>query len=372
MSSNLPKEVLEEIYDMQSGKGRIEKGHNISECYQLDQDLEVVFSNLEYFKKLSKSNIKFYLCVFEEIITETNLLDNLIDIIEKNNLTSAKISMSTNEKFKYGTHPLTNIAMWSGVAQRKKIEYFFNADYTKKSLIFSNEHFDLQNKKVNENRKYKSIFSVRRKNEFRDYIFNICNNGSIITPPFPDLGNSICRYGEVIVKGAKSVFSKNPNKNLNDFPTLSELIEEYHNSYISIVCETNNTTLISKEKTPQFSEKSLIAFLSGTMPLIFGAPNLIKNFSDIGLYTWNNYFGFEGDELHEYDKVTSFKHCIIKVSKLSTDEVKKLWIENKDKIQSNVNIISDLINFKLSRSNVSDINESIAKRNSNKDWKRLF
>ena len=82
MSSNLPKEVLEEIYDMQSGK----------ECYQLDQDLEVVLANLEYFKELSKSNIKFYLCVFEEIITETNLLDNLIDIIEKNNLTSATVS----------------------------------------------------------------------------------------------------------------------------------------------------------------------------------------------------------------------------------------------------------------------------------------
>jgi len=197
MSSNLPKEVLEEIYDMQSGK----------ECYQLDHDLEVVFANLEYFKELSKSNIKFYLCVFEEIITETNLLDNLINIIEKNNLTSAKISMSTNNKIKYGTHPLTNIAMWSGITQRKKVEYFFNADETKKSLIFSNEHFDLENKKVNENRKYKSIFSVRRKNEFRDYIFNISNNGSIITPPFPDLGNSICRYGEVIVKGAKTVFS---------------------------------------------------------------------------------------------------------------------------------------------------------------------
>ena len=348
MSRNLPKEVLEEIYDMQSGK----------ECYQLDHGFEVVHTNLEYFKNLSKLNIPFYLFVFEEILTELGLFDELINLLDEHNLTSAKISITTNKKIKYGTHPLTNIAMWSGVTQRKKVEYFFNADETKKSLIFSNEHFDLQNKKVNENRKYKSIFSVRRKNEFRDYIFNICNNGSIITPPFPDLGNSICRYGEVIVKGAKSVFSKNPNKNLNDFPTLSELIQEYHNSYISIVCETNYPWetdvdgLATTVKTPQFTEKSLIAFLSGTMPVIFGAPNLIKNFNDIGLYTWNNYFGFEGDELHEYDKVTSFKHCIIKVSKLSTDEVKKLWIENKDKIQSNVNIISDLMTYRITNQNL--------------------
>ena len=43
------------------------------------------------------------------------------------------------------------------------------------------------------------------------------------------------------------------------------------------------------------------------MPVIFGAPNLLKNFKDIGLYTWNDYFGFEGDELYEFDKVKSFK-----------------------------------------------------------------
>ena len=36
-----------------------------------------------------------------------------------------------------------------------------------------------------------------------------------------------------------------------------------------------------------------------------------------------------------------------KISNLSTDEVKKLWIENKDKIQSNVNIISDLMNYRI-------------------------
>ena len=100
-------------------------------------------------------------------------------------------------------------------------------------------------------------------------------------------------------------------------------------------------------KTPQFSEKSLIAFLSGTMPVIFGGANLIKNFNDIGLYTWNDYFGFKGDELYENHKIESFKQVVNKISNLSTDEVKKLWIENKDKIQSNVNIISDLMNYRI-------------------------
>ena len=97
----------------------------------------------------------------------------------------------------------------------------------------------------------------------------------------------------------------------------------------------------------KFSEKSLIAFLSGTMPVIFGAPNIVKNFNDIGLYTWNDYFGFKGDELYEVDKIQSFKQVLNKISELSTDEVKKLWIENKDKIQSNINLISELMNYRI-------------------------
>ena len=44
------------------------------------------------------------------------------------------------------------------------------------------------------------------------------------------------------------------------------------------------------------------------MPIIFGGPNLIKNFKDIGLFTWNDYFGYEGDELN--DDVISFKRFI--------------------------------------------------------------
>ena len=57
--------------------------------------------------------------------------------------------------------------------------------------------------------------------------------------------------------------------------------------------------------------------------------------------------GFKGDELYENHKIESFKQVVNKISNLSTDEVKKLWIENKDKIQSNVNIISDLMNYRI-------------------------
>ena len=45
-----------------------------------------------------------------------------------------------------------------------------------------------------------------------------------------------------------------------------------------------------------FQRKVYLKFLSGTISLIFGGPNLIKNFKDVGLFTWNEYFGYEGDE----------------------------------------------------------------------------
>ena len=65
---------------------------------------------LDYLKQLSSKNIPFYILIFEEILTEDNEYKNLIDILEKNNLHSAKVSMTTNGKSKYLTHPLTNMA----------------------------------------------------------------------------------------------------------------------------------------------------------------------------------------------------------------------------------------------------------------------
>ena len=77
------------------------------------------------------------------------------------------------------------------------------------------------------------------------------------------------------------------------------------------------------------------------MPIIFGGPNLCKNFKDVGLFTWNEYFGYEGDELNDDDinKIQSYRRVINKVNSISKNDIKKIWIENKDKIQSNVNII---------------------------------
>ena len=319
MSLKLPKEVLEEIYDIKS----------LINCFSLDPSFSIFKKKLDYFKQLSSKNIPFYILIFEEILTEDNEYKNLIDILEKNNLHSAKVSMTTNGKSKYLTHPLTNIAMWARMKQRPNITH---DNYHEREVLvpmFTNSHFDLKNCILKDNRKFKSILSVRKKHEVRDVLLtNI------------ELDESICRYaGYVPYQDKKDGY--------DNFPTLSGLIEEYHDSYISFTIETTN--IGTPIDTPQFSEKSLFAFLSGTMPIIFGGPNLCKNFKDVGLFTWNEYFGYEGDELNDDDinKIESYRRVINKVNSISKKDIKKIWIENKDKIQSNINIVADLINFRI-------------------------
>ena len=80
MSSKLPKEVLQEIYDIKS----------LINCYTLDPSFSIFKKNLDYLKQLSSKNIPFYILIFEEILTEDNEYKNLIDILEKNNLHSVK------------------------------------------------------------------------------------------------------------------------------------------------------------------------------------------------------------------------------------------------------------------------------------------
>ena len=240
---------------------------------------------------------------FLQKITNTK---NLIDILEKNNLHSAKVSMTTNGKSKYLTHPLTNIAMWARMKQRPNITH---DNYHEREVLvpmFTNSHFDLENRIIKDNRKYKSILSVRKKHEVRDTLLkNI------------ELDESICRYaGYVPYQDKKDGY--------DNFPTLSGLIEEYHDSYISFTIETTN--IGTPIDTPQFSEKSLFAFLSGTMPIIFGGPNLCKNFKDVGLFTWNEYFGY-GDELNDDDinKIESYRRVINKVNSISKKDIKKKY-----------------------------------------------
>ena len=99
MSLKLPKEVLQEINDIKS----------LINCFSLDPSFTIFKKKLDYFKQLSSKNIPFYILIFEEILTEDNEYKNLIDILEKNNLHSIKVSMTTNGKSKYLTHPLTNM-----------------------------------------------------------------------------------------------------------------------------------------------------------------------------------------------------------------------------------------------------------------------
>ena len=63
------------------------------------------------------------------------------------------------------------------------------------------------------------------------------------------------------------------------------------------------------------------------MPIIFGGPNLCKNFKDVGLFTWNEYFGYEGDELNDDDinKIESYRRVINKVNSATSANLQVNW-----------------------------------------------
>ena len=60
---------------------------------------------------------------------------------------------------------------------------------------------------------------------------------------------------------------------------------------------------------------------------------MCKNFKDVGLFTWNEYFGYEGDELNDDDinKIESYRRVINKVNSISKNDIKKYGLKTKIK-----------------------------------------
>ena len=86
-----------------------------------------------------------------------------------NTILHRKISKSTNNKIIWNTSIDKHVV--KGNNEKKYRDY--HTDDREVELIFSNKNFSLQrNIKENENTK---VYSVRRRNDFRDYIFKNIN-----------------------------------------------------------------------------------------------------------------------------------------------------------------------------------------------------
>jgi len=260
-----------------------------------------------------------------ETISDLNYLNNIYKIIEEFKI-DACISTSTTSTFPKSTHPLINFLMWRNVNTRKNISW-----KTKENIPIFDDSF-YYGKKIEGDRQYKGILSVRKQNDIRDYLFN----------KTPNIDDGIVRYAKWPQNQENLI---EDNLKINNFPLLNELVNEYKNSYFSFIVESEHGDS-DINPTTNLTEKTLIGLLTGTMPIILGGRGIISDLEKLGIKVWNNEFGFgEGDSYTNYSeyKIDSFIRCIENVNKLSLTEVKEYYNKNIKLIQSNYDLISYLL-----------------------------
>lgn len=265
-----------------------------------------------------------------EVITKINHLEKIYDVIQSHPNKEIYIHSSTSSLIQHGTHPLLNVWMWSRAYGFIDIDYFHR---TKKAILFSSNMYVNFNNIAIDKKNIKSILSCRNYNPYRKYLFNNLN---------PD-DTEILRY--VSYDGTdEKLETLYKNIRLIEFPNFFELINEYYSSIFSFVAETFNY----KNTPPVLTEKTILAFLTGTIPIVIGIDNTISNLKEMGFWVANDDFGYgdadyTGDYFYKTDK---FITCIKNVKKLSFAESQQYWINNKDKIYNNWYILSELYKYR--------------------------
>lgn len=219
-------------------------------------------------------------------------------------------------------NPLVNIVFWRNTTIRYKINE--NSNKNPKINIFKESLYKSLSKSN------KGILSIRKTNRRRVFLDSIFDKNNF---------DGIYRFANLTDPPGKINLH---TENISKYPTTLELIEEYKKSYISFVIET----YIGNNRMNMLTEKTLIAFLTKTMPIVLGGKNYVKELKDMGFYVWNDEFGFEdGDSIQtaEYIKINKFNNCIENYNKMSKSDIADMYNSNIDKIENNYKIVSELL-----------------------------
>lgn len=291
--------------------------------YQLDfcfryPVISISQENHNNFDEFQKNNDKF-VCLYR---TEVFKLEGKLDSLEKKIYELSKqskeiyIAQATTSKLKYGLDPLINLIYWKGFKSRQTISCDWDNDY----LFDENRYNEIP--KTN-----KGIISVRKRTSKRNYLFSNINDF-----------DGIFRYSNWPPNAKEEEKEKWLEKvNLNNFPNWYDLINEYKSSYFSFVIESGSGLFLN-----QCSEKTIIALLTKTVPIVLGGRGYVKELEDMGFWIANEELGIDIDNLPTESKLRMdiFSEGIHNYNKMTMQEVKNFYEKNKDKIEKNFKIMS--------------------------------
>lgn len=251
---------------------------------------------------------KFLFLYQQEIFRDKKIVRYIQKKVEETKKEVLISSATTTDDFLF-THPITNLYFWQGTFSKSKL----NSDSTP-VLYFDKKYYLKQSKET------KGILSIRKKSIERDILFSNIEkfDGILRYISFPV--NSGLETPEVI-------------KNTSHFPDWENLIKEYNKSYISFIIESERGIDYN-----QLSEKTIIGFLTKTIPIVYGGKDYVKELKQMGFYVWNDEFNFgKGDEYERgsIEKNKNYINTIEYYNKLSLQDIEKLYNENLDKVEKN-------------------------------------
>jgi len=298
--------------------------------------IHITDHRIDYFSPLkeivhTKDNVIF--TANHELLTNEfdMLLYKLINEIRISGKKTLRISMATSAKIPYGLNPLVNILIWSGVFIRKNV-------ITDGSEVDAYPRSLFENKDVNSfNKSNRGILSVRRRRSIRDIIFSELSEFK-----------GICRYHRW-QNNIETQYPDDKNDSFSKFKSddisFTQLRDEYISSHISFIIESTHGS--HKDYAPSMlTEKSLLGFITGTMPIILSGPNFVRELEDMGLKVWNKEFGWGDGDFYGAEstmRAYPFLDCIHTYNNMSDSEIESLWKSNYYHIQKNYEIVSKIL-----------------------------
>ena len=262
--------------------------------------------------------------ISQEICRDEKYYIRLIDICASSD-SDVRLMMSTIDEFAYSTHPYSNIYQWRFETIRDNINSTgvwkhgdFWEDESHRIIDFNKSCLNVKIKK------HRGILSVRKETPERRHIFST-------NPIVESINDGISRYAQ---------WPADPTEFRESigFPTIKELKKEYKESYFAFVVETDTLETYRS----QLSEKTLLAFMSGCLPIIYGNYEYVKKLQNLGFYIFNDTFKSWKDSPDFTERAESFKQIISEINKLSMIEVKQFWLDNQSKVIHNYNLLKEI------------------------------